>query len=82
MRNDNVIQLKKVKQIEPGDYILVPQQSTGVLLAMKVVKNEVVDCNWVEIQTGMDTGVRTPMSATDRKRLHIILAEDLVVVAI
>lgn len=72
----NIIQLKKAKAIEPGEYVLTPQNGMGILLALKVAKNEAIDDGKrVEIETG-GTG------ESQGKRLHVLAADDLVAVVI
>ena len=39
----NIIQLKRAKAIEVGEHILTTQHTTGLLLAQKVAKVEVID---------------------------------------
>jgi len=69
----NIIQLKAAKSVEPGEHILTPQHPTGILLAMKVSAVEPVDGGKrMEIQTGEGAG----------RRLHVVSAQDTVVVVI
>jgi|GEM_PF-1950347 len=71
----NIIQIKSAKAVDVGDYVLVPQFSTGILLANKVSSVEVIDDGkWMEIGTMNEEG--------KKKRLFVVKAEDKVVVAI
>ena len=66
----NTIQLKQAKAVAVGDYVLTPLHGSGILLAAKVVKVEVID-----------KGKRIEL-ATDELRLHVVGAERLVAVVI
>ena len=70
----NIIQLKQAKMIEAGDCILTPQYATGILLADKVIR-----------ATKLDKGLKMELATKNRysncERLHIVGAEDMVVVA-
>ena len=66
----NVIQLKRAKAIKVGEHILTPQHPTGILLAHKIAKVDLLDCGkFVEL-------------ATETKRLHVVGVEDVVAVII
>ena len=70
---ERIIQMKRAKAVAVGDYVLTPQQSTGILLAKRVAKVETIDDRKrVEIET----------QGIEGKRLFVVEAEDIVVVAI
>lgn len=71
----NIIQLKKATQVELGEHILVPQFSTGIILASKVSSVEVIDA-------GECVEIATLNSEGKKKRLFIVGAEDVVAVVI
>ena len=67
------IELKQAKAIVAGDCILTPQYATGVILADKVIK-----------ATKLDKGLKVELATQNRwahcQRLHVISADDMVVV--
>jgi len=71
----NLIQLKQANRIEVGDSILTPQYATGILLADRVIR-----------ATKLDKGLKVELATKNRyvncERLHVVGADDMVVVVI
>lgn len=75
MRNN--IELKKVKVLKIGEYILKPQHPNGILIARKVTTFKPIDCG-KRVEIGTNDGKLHVLS--DDKTFHVLNAEDVVVV--
>jgi hypothetical protein len=71
----NLIQLKQANRIEVGEHVLTPQYATGILLADRVIR-----------ATKLDKGLKVELATKNRyvncERLHVVGADDMVVVVI
>ncbi len=73
----NSIELKKVKTLKIGDYILKPQHPNGILLARKITATKAID-GGKRVEIGTDDGILHVLS--DDKIFHALNSEDVVVV--
>lgn len=70
------IQLKPAIKVQPGEYILVPLQASGVVVAHKIVKVVPLDDGkWLELTTEETDNISTG-------RVHLVRAKDTVVVVV